>query len=68
MSVVFLQLYDVRMYRDSVMTFRGHQRDVTSCSWHPVHEELLVSGSYDGQVRGGGPGEGGGARGGGMAR
>ena len=29
---------------------RGHQADVTCAAWHPWHEDLLVSGSYDGSI------------------
>lgn len=38
------QLYDVRMQRE-LMSFRGHNRDVTYACWHPFHEELFVSGA-----------------------
>lgn len=38
-----LQLYDVRMQRE-LISFRGHNRDVTYAAWHPLHEELFVSG------------------------
>ena len=31
-------------------TFRGHAKDVTSAAWHPFHEDLFVSGSYDGSL------------------
>ena len=30
--------------------FRGHQADVTCAAWHPWHEGLCVSGSYDGNI------------------
>lgn len=29
---------------------RGHQADVTCAAWHPWHEDLCVSGSYDGNI------------------
>lgn len=44
-----LQLFDVRMQRELV-SFRGHNRDVTHASWHPTHEELFVSGGHDGSM------------------
>lgn len=31
-------------------TYRGHNRDVTCASWHPLHEELFASGGYDGSL------------------
>ena len=40
-----LQLYDVRMQRE-LISFRGHNRDVTYAAWHPLHEELFVSGGF----------------------
>lgn len=38
------QLYDVRMQRE-LASFRGHNKDVTYATWHPLHEELFVSGA-----------------------
>jgi hypothetical protein len=37
------KLFDVRMQREMV-SFRGHNRDVTHAAWHPMHEDLFVSG------------------------
>eukprot|EP00967_Tisochrysis_lutea_P079184 scaffold108203_cov20-Tisochrysis_lutea.AAC.1 len=42
-------IYDLRTLRE-LGTYQGHSRDVTCCAWHPVHEELFVSGSYDGGI------------------
>lgn len=42
-ATLSLQLYDVRMQRE-LISFRGHNRDVTYAAWHPLHEELFVSG------------------------
>lgn len=44
-----IRCYDIRMLRP-FCTFRGHRREVTSLKWHPVHEDMFVSGSYDGHV------------------
>ncbi len=46
-----LQLYDVRMQRE-LISFRGHNRDVTYAAWHPLHEELFVSGGWHGVLDG----------------
>lgn len=43
------KVYDVRVQRE-MATFTGHNRDVTVASWHPLHEELFVSGGYDGSL------------------
>lgn len=43
------QIYDLRTLRE-LATYQGHTRDVTCCAWHPVHEELFASGSYDGGI------------------
>ena len=37
------QVFDVRMQKE-VGTYRGNARDVMSCTWHPIHEELFASG------------------------
>lgn len=41
------QVYDARMLRE-LATFKGHAKDVTAAAWHPFHEDLFVSGSFDG--------------------
>jgi polyadenylation factor subunit 2 len=33
-----------------MFTFKGHRKEVTSISWHPWHEKLFVSGSYEGGI------------------
>lgn len=45
-----IKLYDVRKLRDDIRTFRGHKRDATSLAWHPLHQDMFVSGGYDGQL------------------
>ena len=30
--------------------FRGHQREVQSVAWHPIHEKLFVSGGWEGSM------------------
>ncbi|CAL5223055.1 g5512 [Coccomyxa viridis] len=44
-----LVVFDARMMR-KLAVFRGHQADVTCAAWHPWHEDLCVSGSYDGNI------------------
>lgn len=48
-DVAGVQVFDVRMMR-KLAVFRGHQADVTCAAWHPWHEDLCVSGSYDGNI------------------
>jgi len=43
------KVFDLRMLREFA-TFHGHGRDVTSVAWHPFHEELFVSGGFDGTI------------------
>ncbi|GAB4820925.1 hypothetical protein N2152v2_007971 [Parachlorella kessleri] len=43
------KVYDVRVQRE-LASFRGHNRDVISAAWHPLHEDLFVSGGYDGSL------------------
>ena len=33
-----------------MQVFRGHQREVQSIAWHPVHEKLFVSGGWEGSI------------------
>lgn len=44
-----IKIYDIRTMRE-FQTFRGHKREVTAMDWHPVHEDLFVSGAFDGAV------------------
>ncbi|MCO5564525.1 hypothetical protein L7F22_018186 [Adiantum nelumboides] len=44
-----IKLYDIRTLKE-LESYRGHQKDVTCLAWHPFHEELFVSGSYDGAI------------------
>lgn len=36
--------------QQELASFTGHNRDVISAAWHPLHEELFVSGGYDGSL------------------
>lgn len=33
-----------------LQVFKGHKREVQSVSWHPIHENLLVSGGWEGSM------------------
>ncbi len=44
-----IKIYDIRTMRE-FQSFRGHKREVTSMEWHPTHEDLFVSGAFDGAV------------------
>ncbi|KAF0974132.1 hypothetical protein FDP41_006742 [Naegleria fowleri] len=44
-----IKLYDIR-YLKEFQTFKGHNREVTCLAWHPYHENLFSSGSYDGNI------------------
>jgi polyadenylation factor subunit 2 len=33
-----------------IKSFKGHKREVQSVAWHPVHENLFVSGGFDGSI------------------
>lgn len=43
------QVWDLRTQRE-LGTFRGHNRDVLTASWHPQHEELFASGAMNGSL------------------
>jgi polyadenylation factor subunit 2 len=44
-----IKMYDIRYMKD-LYTFRGHTKEVTCLAWHPFHEDLFVSGAYDGSI------------------
>ncbi|XP_024399411.1 flowering time control protein FY isoform X2 [Physcomitrium patens] len=44
-----IKLYDIRTLKE-LESYRGHRKEVTSLAWHPFHEDLFVSGSYDGSI------------------
>eukprot|EP01133_Synstelium_polycarpum_P005949 gene5949-6889_t len=44
-----LKLYDIRTMTE-LQTFKGHGKEVTSVAWHPFHEDLFVSGGFDGSI------------------
>lgn len=49
LAFVSRQVFDLRMMKE-LASFRGHNKDVACCSWHPFHEELFASGGYDGSL------------------
>eukprot|EP00117_Sycon_ciliatum_P043167 scpid81393/ scgid31290/ pre-mRNA 3&apos; WD repeat-containing protein 33; WD repeat-containing protein WDC146 len=44
-----IKLWDIRMMKELV-TFRGHKKEVHAVAWHPIHEDLCVSGGGDGSL------------------
>ncbi|KAJ8908193.1 hypothetical protein NDN08_008287 [Rhodosorus marinus] len=44
-----VKVFDIRTMKE-FQTLRGHKREVTSMQWHPVHEDLFVSGAWDGAI------------------
>ena len=44
-----LKIFDIRMMKP-LQTYKGQNKDITSLCWHPVHEDLFVSGGYDGSL------------------
>jgi len=44
-----IKIWDLRMMRE-LQTFKGHKREVTTVAWHPVCENLIASGSFDGNI------------------
>lgn len=41
------RIFDLRMMRD-VLLLKGHEKDIMSMCWHPIHHSLLTTASYDG--------------------
>jgi polyadenylation factor subunit 2 len=44
-----IKLFDIRTMKE-LFTFKGHKKEVTSIAWHPFHETLFASGSFDGAI------------------
>jgi polyadenylation factor subunit 2 len=44
-----IKLYDLRTMTE-FQVFKRHQKEVSSLAWHPFHEELFVSGGFDGSL------------------
>lgn len=45
-----LKLFDLRNLREEVQVFRGHKKEASAVSWHPIHEGLFCSGGSDGSI------------------
>lgn len=45
-----LKLFDLRNLREEVQVFRGHKKEASAVSWHPIHEGLFSSGGSDGSI------------------
>jgi polyadenylation factor subunit 2 len=43
------RVFDIRMMR-ALAAYKGQNREVSSVTWHPHHEELFVSGGMDGSL------------------
>jgi len=43
------RILDLRAMKDFKI-LRGHEKDVTSVAWHPLHSSLIVTGGYDGSI------------------
>lgn len=43
------RILDLRAMKDFKI-LRGHEKDVASVVWHPLHTSLVVSGGYDGAI------------------
>jgi len=45
-----IKIYDLRMIKREMQTFRAHQKEINAVAWHPVHERLLASAGAEGAV------------------
>ncbi|KAF2836697.1 WD40 repeat-like protein [Patellaria atrata CBS 101060] len=43
------RIFDIRMMRD-VLLLKGHEKDITTLTWHPIHRNLLSTGGVDGAL------------------
>jgi polyadenylation factor subunit 2 len=45
-----LKLFDLRNLKEEIQVFRGHKKEASAVSWHPVHEGMFASGGSDGSI------------------
>jgi polyadenylation factor subunit 2 len=43
------RIFDLRMMRD-VLLMKGHEKDISTFTWHPIHSNLLSTGGSDGAL------------------
>ncbi|KAK3985554.1 WD40-repeat-containing domain protein [Cladorrhinum sp. PSN332] len=43
------RVFDLRMMRDCLL-LKGHEKDISTLTWHPVHSSLLSTGGADGSL------------------
>lgn len=43
------RVFDIRMMRD-VFLLKGHEKEISSLTWHPMHSSLLTTGGGDGTM------------------
>jgi len=44
-----VKLFDIRMMKE-LQTFRAHAKEVDCVAWHPVFDDVFVSGGGDGDM------------------
>lgn len=44
-----VKIFDLRMMKET-STYKGHNKEVCSLAWHPFHEDILVSGGFQGSM------------------
>lgn len=44
-----IKLYDIRAMRE-LCSLKGHNKEITSLAWHPLHESVFASGGMDGTL------------------
>jgi polyadenylation factor subunit 2 len=43
------RIFDLRMMRD-IALLKGHDKDISTLTWHPIHPMLLSTGGHDGSI------------------
>lgn len=43
------RVFDIRMMRD-VFLLKGHDKEISSLTWHPIHSSMLTTGGGDGSM------------------
>lgn len=45
-----VKVFDIRKLNQELQVFRGHKKEASCISWHPIHESLFASGGSDGSI------------------
>ena len=45
-----IKIFDIRNLKTEYQILRGHKKEASAVSWHPVHEGLITTGGSEGSI------------------